>query len=404
MKNQIISFLLITAMSGMAQETISVSTGDITSPEIHADRTVTFRLFAPEAKVVELEGSFLPKQKVQTPFGEMEQAGRAALTKDVSGIWTYTSSVLVPELHTYSYYVDGLRMNDPNNVYMLRDIASYQNYFIIGGTEGKDYAYNYCANDVPHGTVQKVWYPSPTLGMAQRRMTVYLPAGYTDEKAKAYPVLYLLHGAGGDENAWTELGRAAQILDNLIAQGRCQPMIVVMPNGNGAQQAVPGEYANSMYKPKFINERCMEGSIEAAFVKDVVSFIDGHYNTLTDKDHRAIAGLSMGGFHSLYISLNNPDTFGYIGLFSAAVNRQGKGENAWIYEDVDKKLKRQFATPPRLYFVAIGTADFLYQDNVDFRRKLDRVKANYQYWETDDGHVWKNWRIYLNHFLPMLFK
>lgn len=404
MKRLCLATLLMVTMTTTAQETIGVNTGDITSPEIHADRTVTFRLFAPEAKTVEMESSFLPKQKVQTPFGEMEQTGRAALTKDANGLWTYTSAALDPELHTYSFYVDGLRMNDPSNVYMLRDIASYQNYFLIDGKATGDIKDNYCINDVPHGTVQKVWYPSPTLGMAQRRMTVYLPAGYTTDKKEAYPVLYLLHGAGGDENAWTELGRAAQILDNQIAQGRCKPMIVVMPNGNGAQQAAPGEYANAMYKPKFMNERCMEGSIEAAFVKDIVSFVDAHYNTLADKSHRAIAGLSMGGFHSLYISANNPDTFGFVGLFSAAINRQAEGENGWVYENLDQKLKQQFSKKPQLYFIAIGTADFLYKDNMDFRKKLDAIGAKYEYMETDDGHVWKNWRIYLNHFLPLLFK
>ena len=216
--------------------------------------------------------------------------------------------------------------------------------------------------------------------------------------------LYLLHGAGGDENAWSELGRAVQILDNLIAQGKCTPMIVVMPNGNGAQQATPGEYANSMYKPRFFNERCMEGSIEAAFVKDVVSYVDSHYRTIRNKDYRAVAGLSMGGFHSLYISANNPNVFSYVGLFSAALNRQGKGENDWIYQNLDQKLKNVFALKPKLYYIAIGKDDFLYQDNVDFRKKLDEIGAKYEYHESSDGHVWKNWRIYLNDFLPKLFK
>lgn len=159
--------------------------------------------------------------------------------------------------------------------------------------------------EVPHGTVSKVWYPSPTLGMERRRMTVYTPAGYEDSN-KQYPVLYLLHGAGGDENAWSELGRAIQIFDNLIAQGKAEPMIVVMPNGNAAQEAVPGEYPNSMYKPSFANPKTMEGSFEKAF-PDIMKYVESHYRTINDKNHRAIAGLSMGGFHSLYISANNPD-------------------------------------------------------------------------------------------------
>lgn len=387
------------AMTMNAQETVHLNTGDIVSPEIHADNTVTFRLLAPQAKTVELEGSFLPKQKVQTPLGEVEQATRAKLANDGKGLWSYTSSVLSPELHTYSFFVDGMRINDPSNVYMLRDIATYQNYFLIDG----ELSANYFVREVPHGTIEKVWYPSPTLGMSQRRATVYLPACYDARDARSFPVLYLLHGSGGDENAWMELGRASQILDNLIAQGKCRPMIVVMPNGNGAQQATPGEYPNSMYKPMFINPKCMEGSIEAAFVKDLVSYIDGHYNTIRNSDYRAVAGLSMGGFHSLYISANHPNYFGYVGLFSAAVSRQGKGENDWIYSDLDQKLKNQFKLTPKLYYIAIGTADFLYNDNVAFRKKLDEIGAKYEYVETDGGHEWRNWRKYLNWFLPKLF-
>ena len=383
-----------------AQETVGLNRGDITSPEINKDHSVTFRFVAPQAKEVKMEADFLPKQMVKTPLGEMETTGTVELEKDAQGVWTYTSGVLSPELHTYSFYVDGVRMTDPNNVYMQRDIFTYTNYFLIDG----DLSANYFVRDVPHGTVSKVWYPSPTLGMDQRRMTVYTPAGYEDS-AKRYPVLYLLHGAGGDENAWSELGRAVQILDNLIAQGKAEPMIVVMPNGNGAQQAVPGEYANSMYKPSFMNARTMDGAIETAFVKDIVAYVDSHYRTQADKRHRAIAGLSMGGFHSLYVSLNNPDTFDYVGLFSAAINRGNpQGEYAAIYKDMDAKLARQFATPPRLYYIAIGKTDFLYKDNTDYRQRLDAKGYRYEYVETDDGHIWSNWRKYLNWFAPKLFK
>ena len=402
-----IAFLLLVALCAMnmkGQETIALNTGDITSPDIDATTgKVTFRLLAPEARTVELEGSFLSPRKVQTPFGEMEQTGRVSLTKGADGLWSYTSQPLESELHTYCFYVDGLRMLDPSNVYQLRDIATYTNYFLIDGA-----CSNYLVHDVPHGTLAKVWYPAPKLGMDQRRMTIYLPAGYDEEQGaggqgRRYPVLYLLHGAGGDENAWSELGRAAQILDNLIAQGKAEPMIVVMPNGNGGQKATPGAYENSMYKPSFMNARTMEGSIEVAF-PDLVSWVDSHYRTLADKQHRAIAGLSMGGFHSLYISANNPQLFGYVGLFSAAVSRQGQGENDHIYKQLDEKLGRQFSPAPSLYYIAIGRTDFLYQDNVQFRQMLDQKGYQYEYVETDGGHIWKNWRIYLNQFVPKLFK
>ena len=378
--------LLTWAVSAGAQETVMLNTGDIKSPEMHQDNVVTFRMKAPDAKKVEIEGSFLN--------------GRKDMTKGNDGVWTYSSAPLWPELHTYCFYVDGIRMLDPQNVYMIRDIATYTNYFLIDGPLSQ----NYIVRDVPHGTMSKVWYPSPTLGMNQRRMTVYTPAGYDNNTKEKYPVLYLLHGAGGDENAWSELGRTAQILDNLIAQGKAKPMIMVMPNGNGGQQAVPGESPTSMYKPSFMNERTMDGAIEAAFVKDVVGYVDSHYRTIADNQHRAIAGLSMGGFHSLWISANNPETFDFVGLFSAAISRENpQGEYAYIYQDLDKKLTAQFEKAPKLYYIAIGDKDFLFNDNVNYRSKLDAKGVKYEYWETDGGHEWRNWRKYLNAFLQKIF-
>ena len=392
--------LLFASITINAQETVGVNTGDIKSPEVNNDNSVTLRLFAPQAKDVRVEADFLPKTKVITPMGEMEQAGRVAMTKDENGLWSYTSASLTPEMHTYCIYVDGTRMTDPNNVYMIRDIATYTNYFLIDGELSK----NYFVREVPHGTVAKVWYPSPTLGMSERRMTIYTPAGYSDNSTKKYPVLYLLHGAGGDENAWSELGRACQILDNLIAQGKAKPMIVVMPNGNGTQEAMPGEYPNSMSKPGFMNSKTMDGNIENAFPKDVMTYIESHYRTINDKGHRAIAGLSMGGFHSLYISANNPDKFDYVGLFSAAISSHSASANDYVYKNMDEKLAKQFKNAPKLYFIGIGNADFLYKDNADYRAKLDKAGYKYKYLETDGGHEWRNWRKYLNIFLPELFK
>lgn len=385
------------SLSAWAQETVAVNTGDIVSPELK-NQTVTFKLLAPNAKEVVVEADFFEKVKRQTSFGMMETPGQIPMVKGQDGVWTYTTSMPSPELHTYCFYVDGMRMLDPSNVYMIRDIATYTNYFLVDG----ELSQNYFVREVPHGTVSKVWYPSPTLGMERRRMTVYTPAGYEDSN-KQYPVLYLLHGAGGDENAWSELGRAIQILDNLIAQGKAEPMIVVMPNGNGAQEAVPGEYPNSMYKPLFANPKTMEGSFEKAF-PDIMKYVESHYRTINDKNHRAIAGLSMGGFHSLYISANNPDLFGYVGLFSAAINRQAKGENTYIYENLEAKLAKQFSNAPKLYFIGIGNTDFLFQDNVKYRELLDANGYKYEYIETDGGHEWRNWRKYLNHFVPELFK
>jgi len=369
---------------------------DIISPEIHPDKTVTFRLQAPQATKVEITGDFLPTQKMETPNGNYDAPGIVELTKNAQGIWEFTTpQALSPELYGYSFIIDGVKITDPNNVYLNRDVATVTNIFIIDGGRADLYK----VNNVPHGTVARRWYDSPTLNMT-RRMTVYTPPGY-EAGTKKYPVLYLLHGAGGDEEAWVSLGRAAQILDNLIAQGKAKPMIVVMPNGNAGQKSAPGESERGMYKPSFMGETRMDGAYEEAF-PDIIKFVESNYRTLATKSSRAITGLSMGGFHSLHISAEYPDLFDYVGLFSAAIMPR-EGVNSKVYDNMDEKLKVQFSKKPKLYWIAIGNADFLYKNNVDFRKKLDENKYPYVYYETGEGHIWKNWRIYLSEFLPMLF-
>lgn len=392
---KVVTICLIST-NAFAQQALWNNT-DIISPKINADKSVTFRIKAPKAIKIEVEGDFLPPQKIETPFGVMEGTGKSELKEAKDGVWEYTSSPLASELYNYSFIVDGQKMNDPNNVYLVRDVSTVTNYFLI--PEGR--ADGYSVQNVPHGNLSKVWYASPTLGMKQRRMTIYTPAEYYNTNKK-YPVLYLLHGAGGDENSWSELGRAAQILDNLIAQGKAKPMIVVMPNGNGSEEAAPGEAPNSMVKPTMMVPKMMDGSIEKAF-PDVMKYVEKHYRTLSDKKGRAICGLSMGGFHSLYISALYPDKFDYIGLFSAAIHAQSKGENTDVYDNMDRKLATQFGKAPKLYWIGIGKTDFLYKDNTDFRKKLDEKHYPYTYMETDGGHIWRNWRIYLTEFAQKLF-
>lgn len=372
------------ALSAVAQQALW-GVMHVNSPEINKDNTVTFRLKAPKASRVIVSGDFLPREKKE-------------MTEGKNGIWEYTTPTpLEPELYSYSFIVDGQEMTDPCNVYAIRDVTSVKNVFIIGGGEVDLYK----INDVPHGTVQKVWYDSPTLKL-KRRMTVYTPAGY-ESSGKRYPVFYLLHGMGGDENAWSELGRACQILDNLIAQGKAKPMIVVMTNGNPSQEAAPGETHFGYEKqPTTQLPRTMDGLFEEGF-KDVVTFVDKTYRTIKSKHGRAIAGLSMGGFHSMFISANYPDWFDYVGLFSAAVGVNSNVKSA-MYENIDAKLARQFKKAPALYYIAIGKTDFLYKANEDYRKKLDSLGYKYEYRESDDGHIWKNWRIYLREFAPKLFK
>lgn len=389
------AMLLVCAMT-FAQQALWGG-APVVSPEVHDNNTVTFRLKAPKAVKVQVTGDFLPTQKIKTPFGEFDAPGVADLTENKDGVWEFTTpEPLKPELYSYTFLVDGLKITDPSNVYQIRDVASVTNVFIIGG----DRADLYKVNKVPHGTVSKVWYHSDALDL-DRRLTVYTPAGY-ETSGKRYPVFYLLHGMGGDENAWSELGRTAQIMDNLIAQGKAKPMIVVMTNGNAALEAAPGESSLGFTAPSMNLPKTMEGSFEAAF-PEVVKFIDKTYRTQANKKGRAIAGLSMGGFHSMHISKQYPDMFNYVGLFSAAI-MPGKDVKSPIYDDLEGKLKTQFAKKPALYWIGIGTTDFLYKANEDYRKMLDEKGYKYTYYETGEGHIWKNWRIYLTEFAPLLFK
>lgn len=394
---KIITLLALAATCAFANAQQALWGGSqIVSPEIHPDNTVTFRLAAPKAVKVQVTGDFLPTQKMQTPFGEFDAPGTADMVEK-DGVWEYTTpQPLAPELYSYTLLVDGLKINDPSNVHRIRDVQSVTDVFLIAG----DRVDLYKINDVPHGTVSKVWYNSPTLGM-DRRLTVYTPAGY-ETSGKRYPVFYLLHGMGGDENAWTELGRASQILDNLIAQGKAEPMIVVMTNGNAALQAAPGESSLGFAAPSMQLPKTMDGSFEQHF-PEVVKFIDKNYRTKANKKSRAIAGLSMGGFHSMHISKQYPDMFDYVGLFSAAI-MPGKDVNSPVYENIEGKLKVQFDKHPALYWIGIGNKDFLYNANKDYRKLLDDKGYKYTYFETPDGHIWKNWRIYLTEFVPLLFK
>lgn len=381
--------LFIINISAFAQQALW-GQQNIISPEIHENNTVTFRLKAPKAIIVEVTGDFLPA-------GKNGEAGKASLTENKDGIWEFTTEKpLASELYSYSFIVDELKINDPSNVYMIRDVASVTNVFIIDGEKGKLYS----VNNVPHGSVTRCWYNSPSLKM-KRKLTLYTPAGY-ESGNKKYPVLYLLHGMGGDEEAWIALGRTAQILDNLIAQGKAKPMIVVMPNGNVDHEAAPGESSLGMIKPTMQLPKTMEGSMEESF-PDIVNFVDRNYRTVKTKSGRAIAGLSMGGFHSLHISKQYPDMFNYVGLFSAAIMPNEKVKSP-IYDNMEAKLKTQFSKNPALYWIAIGNTDFLYKANADYRKLLDEKGYKYTYFESEEGHIWKNWRIYLTAFSQMIFK
>lgn len=387
-------------------------------PIVNADNSVTFTLKAPNAKKVVL---VLSGKKYK-----MERHGDT---------FTHTTEPLPSEMYTYYFKYNGKKELDPENSRVTRDIALKLNYFFVEG----DVADYYLDKDIPHGHIDKVWYPSTLNGMSQRRMFVYTPPGYTVDESSSYPVLYLLHGSGGDETSWADYGRACQILDNMIHQHAIQPLIVVMPNGNIELDAAPGESPYMSKKPSGNNISSWLGKYEKLFVQEIVNYTEKHYRVKADKQHRAIAGLSMGGLHTLFISLNNPDMFDCVGLFSAQttnmlnksnivkmerlnhnmqrfrnvmaimkdkvaqpVKLSDKMEDIDIYNRLEEKLACQFEHAPRLYYMAIGRDDFLKEMNSQYRAILDRQGYSYTFVETDGGHSWENWRKYLVDFLKRM--
>lgn len=375
----------------------------VESPVINADGTVTFRYQAPNANKVEVTGDFLPTQKLEFEMNgqkiSYDAPGVRELVKGANGVWEYTTDyVVAPDMYTYTFRADGTTVIDPNNVFVNRDIASLTSVLLVAKEGARSDLY--AIHRVPHGTVSKIWYPSATAGF-DRRLTVYTPAGYEQSKEK-YPVLFVLHGIGGDEDAWVTQGRATQILDNLIARGQAKPMIVVFTNGNISQEAAPLENSTGYTRPTMQLPQTMEGTFETSF-PEVVKFIDANYRTIAKKEGRAICGLSMGGFHTLYNTLNYPDLFNYSGMFSAAIGVSDTSISP-IYQDFDAKLAKYFAGKPALLWIGCGKTDFLIQANRDFMKKLDDNGFKYTYMETEGGHIWRNWRIYLSEFVPLLFK
>jgi enterochelin esterase-like enzyme len=362
----------------------------IISPEILPDKQVTFRLFAPKANEVTVSGEWM------TGFG-----ASVPLVKNDTGLWTLTVGPLNPELYGYTFSVDGVRMIDPDNVQVRRDGSRYESFMIVPGKESALYSYN----DVPHGTLEKRWYKSDVLGLT-RRVYVYTPAGYENGTGK-YPVFYLLHGAGGDEDAWTTMGRAVEIMDNLIASGKAKPMIVVMTNGNANQSAAQNDMPPAPAQRQLTMADYMKyaGKFEASLVKDLMPFIDKNYRVYTDKDHRAIAGLSMGGGHTQTITNDNPSLFSYIGVFSMGIMNFGvpPQDVDRLNKERDTKVEVLKNSGYKLYWIGCGKDDFVYDSVTNLRKTLDSHNFKYTYRESTGGHTWANWRIYLSEFAPQLF-
>lgn len=389
----------------------------VVSPEILPDKKVTFRLLAPKAGTVVLNGNW-------------EQGTNIPMTKDDQGLWSVTVGPLGEQLWGYSFNVDGVKVMDPGNGEYQRDGQRYDNLLMITGPASEAWTFK---PDVPHGTMSAVWYPSQLLKQPGRRMYVYTPPGYESSTAK-YPVFYLLHGGGGDEDAWTTMGRANIILDNMIAAGKAKPMIVVMPNGNATQTVsqgyaygptppvravvapapppvqaaqggvgargaagapaapgAPGAGATPAPRPPQV----YEGSYPHSLVAEIIPFIETHYRVLPGKDNRAIAGLSMGGGHTVQATNNNPDTFGWIGVWSAG------GQDTPEFAAALTKVKHAGV---KHYWIGVGTTDFALKGSETLKAVAEKVGLPMSYHTAPGAHFWFIWRQFLSEFSTIIFR
>ena len=361
-----------------AQELTNFAWGGkpVVSPEVKND-SVTFRFKADYATVVKLSGSWMPN-----PWG-----GTIDMTRGENNVWAVTIPCPEPEIYTYNFVVDGVSVNDPQNVMVQRDGSRYLNMLLIDGERTENYK---PANQ--RGTISHPWYDSAILGI-NRRLTVYTPYGYEKNTKTKYPVLYLLHGAGGDEEAWSSMGRTAQILDNLIEKGLAEPMIVVMPNGNGNQPAAQ-TYGLPNAEMDWRNPATRNNYVKS-LVEEIVPFIEKNYRTVAKKSHRAIAGLSMGGGHTISASGMYPGTFDYICPLSMGAQRT---------PELDAQLQGIKKAGYKLYWLACGNTDFLFENANELDKALTANGLEHTYFVSEGGHVWANWRLYLNTFAPLLFK
>jgi enterochelin esterase-like enzyme len=359
----------------------------IVSPEVLPDNSVIFRIYALKATDAKVVGTW-----------NRRFAPDVMVKKDT--IWEVKVGPLPSDMYEYDIVVDGLPMLDPLNKAVTRDGAYIQSRLMVPNGLGDIID----VKPVPHGDLKAVWYDSPTVGAEQRRMFIYTPPGY-DKSNKKYPVMYLLHGGGGDEEVWVNRGRANYIIDNLIASGKAEPMIVVITNGD------VNNIGSVLDRPAFQQKKdntgigaMAAGVFEKSLVKDVIPYIESNYRVIADADHRAITGFSMGGFHTQNVTNANPTMFKYIGvmsmgLWSAARNDPNFDKTAYL-----NQLKALQAAKPKVYWIGMGTDDFLYKSGVELRKVYDEIGFKYTYRENIGNHDWNSWRMYLTEFAPLCFK
>jgi enterochelin esterase family protein len=355
------------------------------SPEVQSDKRVTFRIYAPKASEVTLRGDW------------MEGPGVVRLEKDDKGVWSSTIGPLVPDFYSYSFAVDGTRTLDPKNAMIKQGVTSVDNMFFVPGAEAS-FEDNQA---VPHGEIRKVWYQSSTLGQ-QRRMHIYFPPGYEGGRQR-YPVFYLLHGGGDEDSGWSTIGRAGFVLDNLIASKKAKPMIVVMPNGSlprptnlpaATPGAPPDPAVAAAVQDRFVSE----------LLKDVVPFVEKNYRVLAGREHRALAGLSMGGGQTTRVITTNPDQFAYVAVWSAGVNPQTTADfekRAAALLDRPEQTNKQI----KLFSISCGEKDTLaFNGSKNLAEVLKKRGVQHELNISGGGHTWINWRRYLNDLAPRLFQ
>jgi enterochelin esterase-like enzyme len=343
--------------------------------EVSADRKVTFRLRAPEATTVTVSGDFTANPQV--------------MAKGPDGTWTVTTAPLRAAVYNYRFTVDGVATSDPNNPMLgTADRGNGSSLLEVKGEKASPWS----IQPVPHGNIHISTYVSKTMN-APRNIYVYTPPGYETSTAR-YPALYLMHGAGGSESSWVTAGRANVILDNLIAEGRAKPMIIVMPYGRAGQSTTFGP------APVVVPADQKNLTFPNDVVPDVIEFAEKNYRIAPGADNRAIAGLSMGGNQTLVIGLNHLDLFHYVGAFSPVImNANAEEDFKNLLADAagaNKKLK--------VFNIYIGKEDTLYKSNVSFHQLLDQHQIRHVFTETEGAHVWWNWRDYLVDYAPRLFR
>lgn len=381
--------LVVGASVAQAQGRGGPQAPQVTSPEVSADRRVSFRIYAPQAREIRLTASDIPGLGQNT-----------RLTKADNGVWELTTPALDAGAYRYNFNIDGVATIDPRNPSISESNNNVWSLVYVPGSDLFD------SKAVPHGAIAEVTYKSSALGR-DRRMHIYTPPGYQNGRDR-YPVFYLLHGAGDNDDSWTTVGRAGFILDNLIAAQKARPMVVVMPAGHAStsQANVVGRSATD----DFVND----------FAQDVMPYVEKNYRVLTDRANTAIAGLSMGGMQTLEVAIPRLERFAYIGVYSSGLigafgNAGGRGRGAAPapapagpieFEKVnaaklaDANLKKGL----RLFWFGTGKEDFLLSTTDATVDLFKRHGFSPVYVQSPGGHTWINWRNYLAEFAPQLFR